>query len=292
MGNERNLLMKKTAYRFNTKAAALIMSSAMLISLTACTQPVYRLDPATTTTMQTNSSTAVSESNKDQDSGNENVYAYSALLAALENEEVSISKYTNMTMGHPDSDWLYPSENIPCALADVTGDGLEELIILVEGPSLSANLKVYMYDAAKQDTTVILTVEGLNMQANSGRGVVIGVSGEGKLIVIDSPRSHDEYTSCSVYSFNGTELIPELTAMDVVSYTDEPSSNYHTYKVNDNDVGEAEYTKTRDQIVSSISALYQYAFVCGDEFKTKVSSMTSSAMSYDAMHEYLRGKVN
>ena len=67
--------MKKTAYRFNTKAAALFMSSAMLISLTACTQPVYRLDPATTTTMQTNSSTAVSESNKDQDSGNENVYA-------------------------------------------------------------------------------------------------------------------------------------------------------------------------------------------------------------------------
>ena len=137
------------------------MTSAMLISLTACKQPVYRLDPATTTTMQTSGSTAASAS--DQGSNSENVYAYSALLAALENEEVSISKYTNMTMGHPDSDWLYPSENIPCALADVTGDGLEELIILVEGPSLSANLKVYMYDAAKQDTTVILTVEGVSI---------------------------------------------------------------------------------------------------------------------------------
>ena len=283
--------MKKTAYRFNIKAAALLMSSAMFISLTACTQPVYRLDPATTTTTQpTSTSSKASESN--QDSGYENVYAYSALLAALENEEVSISKYTNMTMGHPDSDWLYPSENIPCALADVTGDGLEELIILVEGPNLSADLKVYMYDEAKQDTTVILTVEGLNMQANSGRGVVIGVSGEGKLIVIDSPRTHDEYTSCSLYTFNGTELEPELTAMDLISYTGEPSGNYHTYKVNDNDVGEEEYKSTRDRIVGSMSALYQYAFVCGDEFKTKVSSLTSSAMSYDAMHEYLRGKIN
>lgn len=282
--------MKKTAYRFNSKAAALLMTSAMLISLTACKQPVYRLDPATTTTMQTIGSTAASAS--DQGSNSEKVYAYSALLAALENEEVSISKYTNMTMGHPDSDWLYPSENIPCALADVTGDGLEELIILEEGPELSANLKVFMYDAAKQDTSVILTVEGLNMQANSGRGVVIGVSGEGQLIVIDSPRSHDEYTSCSLYTFNGTELEPELTAMDLVSYSDDPASNHHTYKVNDNGVTEEEYKTTRDQIVNSMSALYQYAFVCGDEFKTKVSSMTSSAMSYNAMHEYLRGKVN
>lgn len=282
--------MKKTAYRFNSKAAALLMTSAMLLSLTACKQPVYRLDPATTTTMQTNGSTAASGAA--QESVNENVYAYSALLAALENEEIAISKYTSMTLGHADSDWLFPTENIPCALADVTGDGLEELIILEEGQNLGANLKVFMYDAAKQDTSVILTVEGLNMQAESGRGVVIAVSGEGKLIVIDSPRSHDEYTSCSLYSFNGTELEPELTAMDLISYTDDPSSNYHTYKVNDNDVGEEAYKTTRDQIVGSMSALYQYAFVCGDEFKTKVSSMTSSAMSYDAMHEYLRGKVN
>lgn len=282
--------MKKTAYRFNSKAAALLMTSAMLLSLTACKQPVYRLDPATTTTMQTNGSTAASGAA--QESVNENVYAYSALLAALENEEIAISKYTSMTLGHADSDWLFPTENIPCALADVTGDGLEELIILEEGQNLGANLKVFMYDAAKQDTSVILTVEGLNMQAESGRGVIIAVSGEGKLIVIDSPRSHDEYTSCSLYSFNGTELEPELTAMDLISYTDDPSSNYHTYKVNDNDVGEEAYKTTRDQIVGSMSALYQYAFVCGDEFKTKVSSMTSSAMSYDAMHEYLRGKVN
>ena len=290
-GDERNNTMKKTAYGFNSKAAALLMSSAMLISLTACTQPVYRLDPATTTATQPTGGSAVT-SVSGNDSENRKVYAYSSLLACLENVELKAEKYDWMIIGHEDSNWLFPTENTPCALADLTGDGIEELIVMEGQNNLSAVLEVYSYNESEKDSKVILTVDSLNMQAEAARGVVVGTTSDGKLVIIDCPRNQDEYITYIVYSFNGKELVPSESAVYFVSYTDDASNSYKNYKVNDNGVSEQDFNAKAKEIISSIDCLYQYAFVCGDSLKTKVSSLDSKAMSYQAMHEYLKGKIN
>ena len=182
--------------------------------------------------------------------------------------------------------------SIPCALADLTGDGIEELIVMEGQDNLSAVLEVYSYDESEKDSKVILTVDSLNMQAEAARGVVVGTTSDGKLVIIDCPRNQDEYITYIVYSFNGKELVPSESAVYFVSYTDDNSNSYKNYKVNDNGVSEQDYNAKAEEIINSIGCLYQYAFVFGDSLKTKVSSLNSNAMSYQAMHEYLKGKIN
>lgn len=276
----------------NKKIGAALMSSAMLLSFTACAlkQPVYTA--ASTNADNTVSTAATSAGTSASEAGMNKVYAYSSLLACLENVELKVEKYDWMTIGHEDSNWLFPSENIPCALADLTGDGIEELIVMEGQDNLSAVLEVYSYDESEKDSKVILTVDSLNMQAEAARGVVVGTTSDGKLVIIDCPRNQDEYITYIVYSFNGTELVPSESAVYFVSYTDDNSNSYKNYKVNDNGVSEQDYNAKAEEIINSIGCLYQYAFVFGDSLKTKVSSLNSNAMSYQAMHEYLKGKIN
>jgi hypothetical protein len=200
-------------------------------------------------------------------------------------------KYDWMIIGHEDSNWLFPTENTPCALADLTGDGIEELIVMEGQDNLSAVLEVYSYNESEKDSKVILTVDSLNMQAEAARGVVVGTTADGKLVIIDCPRNKDEYMTYTVYSFDGKELVPVESAVYFVSYTDDASNSYKNYKVNDNGVSEQDFNAKAEEIINSIDSLYQYAFVCGDSLKTKVSSLDSKAMSYQAMHEYLKEKV-
>ena len=276
----------------NKKIGAALMSSAMLLSFTACAlkQPVYTA--ASTNADNTVSTSATSAGTSASEAGMNKVYAYSSLLACLENVELKVEKYDWMTIGHEDSNWLFPSENIPCALADLTGDGIEELIVMEGQNNLSAVLEVYSYDESEKDSKVILTVDSLNMQAEAARGVVVGTTSDGKLVIIDCPRNQDEYITYTVYSFNGKELVPSESAVYFVSYTDDYSNSYKNYKVNDNGVSEQDYNAKAEEIISSIGCLYQYAFVFGDSLKTKVSSLNSNAKSYQAMHEYLKGKIN
>lgn len=276
----------------NKKIGAALMSSAMLLSFTACAlkQPVYTA--ASTNADNTVSTSATSAGTSASEAGMNKVYAYSSLLACLENVELKVEKYDWMTIGHEDSNWLFPSENIPCALADLTGDGIEELIVMEGQDNLSAVLEVYSYDESEKDSKVILTVDSLNMQAEAARGVVVGTTSDGKLVIIDCPRNQDEYITYTVYSFNGKELVPSESAVYFVSYTDDNSNSYKNYKVNDNGVSEQDYNAKAEEIINSIGCLYQYAFVFGDSLKTKVSSLNSNAMSYQAMHEYLKGKIN
>ena len=276
----------------NIKIGAAVMSSAMLLSFTACAlkQPVYTA--ASTNGDNTANTSVTSAGTSASESGMDKVYAYSSLLACLENLEIQVEKYNWMNVGHEDSNWAFPTDNIPCALVDLTGDGVEELIVMEGQSDLSATLEVYSYDANAKDSSVILKVEALNMQAETARGVVVGVNKEGNLIIIDCPRNENEYMTCIVYKYDGKELVPVESAAFFLSYTDDAANSYKNYKINDESVTEQEYKAKADGIINSIDQLLQYAFVCGDQLKTKVSSLNSNAMSYEAMHEYLKGKIN
>ena len=288
--------MKKTTYKLHHKIGAAVLSSAMITALTACSQPVYKLDnqtsgSATTTMLQTSETPAGSEQTKLAPVQTD-PEAYNALLVALESVELAVTQVTWMNTGHDDSNWLFPKDNITCALADVTGDGIEELLVLEGNNQMTSTLQVFSYNKSTTETSVILTAEGLNCQGGAARGVVIGITKEGKLIVIDCPRDNSEYCMCIVYAYDGKELVPETSIVDIVSVVDGVDDSTHTHKINDNNVSEKEYNQALENAVNSMERLLQYAFVCGDQFKNKVATMTSEAMNFDEMHDYLRSKIN
>ena len=122
--------MNKTTY----KIIAAALSSAMLFSLTACKQPVYRLEnPTSASTPAIGIPSGETSSSSEQTKsvpGKADPDVYNALLVALESVEMSVTKVTWMNTGHDDSNWLFPKDNLTCALADVTGDGIDELLVL------------------------------------------------------------------------------------------------------------------------------------------------------------------
>ena len=213
------------------------------------------------------------------------------MLVALESVEMSVTKVTWMNTGHDDSNWLFPKDNLTCALADVTGDGIDELLVLEGNDQMMSKLQVFSYDASTGETLTLLSVDGLNCQGSDARGVVIGITNEGKLLVIDCPRDEKGYCSCIVYAYNGKELMVETSIVDVISVVDSNSDMTHTYKINDNNVSEEEYNTALEKTVNSMNRLLQYAFVCGDQFKNKVASMTSEAKNFDDMHDYLKSFI-
>ena len=76
----------------NKKIGAALMSSAMLLSFTACAlkQPVYTA--ASTNADNTVSTSATSAGTSASEAGMNKVYAYSSLLACLENVELKVEK--------------------------------------------------------------------------------------------------------------------------------------------------------------------------------------------------------
>lgn len=281
-------IMKKATY----KLIAAALSSAMILSLTACKQPVYRLDNQTTgsiaATGSQSSETPSSSEQKSSVPAKASPEVYNALLVALESVELAVTKVTWMNTGHDDSNWLFPKDNLTCALADVTGDGVDELLVLEGDDRMTSRLQVFSYDASTTETLLLLTVEDLNCQGSGARGVVIGITNEGKLLVIDCPRDDKEYCSCIVYAYDGKSLAVETSIVDIVSVVDNYADMTHTHKINDNNVSEEEYNAALEKTVNSMDRLLQYAFVCGDVFKNKVGAMTSEAKNFDEMHDYLR----
>ena len=291
--------MRKLTYRYTSKAGAAALSAVMLLSMTACNDA----NKKTGSTTEAQGTSVSGEANinitepaensvqSDNTSGDPlsdtQKKAYKAYLDTLEGLEDTISVYTWMNIGGGDSNWLYPQENIPCALYDLTGDGIEEMIVMEGQKNLSANLEVYSYDQSTEETSVILFVGYLNPQIEIGRGVTVAATNDGRLLISDNPRDDSEYNSCITYAYNGFELLPDQSAMDLVSYTEDMSQKYHEYKINDGSVSESDYTEKMNKMIDSIDVLMQYGFVIGDKMQSKIEGMTSIAMSYDQLHEYL-----
>lgn len=311
MGMKGNKNMKKNNYPNITKAGAAIVSSALLLSMTACSStqdaPQSSSEETTTEASASNSVIHVDTQNGDDhvvidSEGPEPVVepsvasmntsaVYGAYLTVLESLKGPIELYNWMDLGWDDSNWLFPATNIPCALADVTGDGIEELIVMEDKGDVSAMLQVFTYDESIGSAVNILTVDYLNPQLNDCRGVAVAVSNKGKLIIIDTPRDENEYETYTVYSFDGSELIPEYSVTDIVCTDNEGAEFYHKYRVNDEGVTEDEYISAKESVIDSIGTVLQYAMVFDEMTQKKITGMYSIALSYDDMHDHLSGLV-
>ena len=307
MGMKGNKNMKKNNYPNITKAGAALISSALLISMTACGSASKDTATSSSSETTTGESTANSVIHVDTQSGDVNGpegpepeiepsvdsmnsnAVYSSYLTVLESLKGPIELYNWMDLGWDDSNWLFPVTNIPCALADVTGDGIEELIVMEGKEDVSAVLEVYTYDKSTGTAENILTVDYLNPQLNNCRGVAVAVSNKGNLIIIDTPREDNEYETFIVYSYNGSGLIPDYSVTDIVSSDNEGTEFYHKYRINDEGVTEDEYNAAKSSVIDSIDTVLQYAMVFDEMTREKITGMYSIALSYDDMHDQLSG---
>ena len=300
-GSKGSNSMKKMIHRYENKFAAAALASVMLAAMTSCAKEETKTTSMTATTASdttgavttvlTDDTSEVTYSDEAAASHQIAKNAYGSYITILESLKAQIMTYSWMDIGWDDSNWLFPSENIPSAFADLTGDGIEEMIVMKGEPDLSATLEVYSYEKSTEKTSVILTVEQLNNQTGSGRGVVVALSDNGRLIIADCPRTNDEYSMCLVYSYNGTELIPDLSITDVVTSNDDYTEFTHSPKIDDNGVTMGEYMKKKTDLINSIETLLQYAYVCDEDYHAKLSGMTSEAMSYNEAYKYLLDKV-
>ena len=311
MGMKGNKNMKKNNYPNITKAGAAIVSSALLLSMTACssTQDSSQSSSEETTTEASTSNSVI---HVDTQNGDDHVVpepegpepvvepsmasmnssaVYSSYLTVLESLKGPIELYNWMDLGWDDSNWIFPVTNIPCALADVTGDGIEELIVMEGNNDVSAVLEVYTYDNSTGSAINILTVDYLNPQLNDCRGVAVAVSTKGNLIIIDTPRDENEYETFIVYSYNGSELLPDYSVTDIVASDNEGTEFYHKYRVNDEGVTEDEYNAAKSSVIDSIDTVLQYAMVFDEMTQKKITGMYSIALSYDDMHDHLSGLI-
>lgn len=213
--------------------------------------------------------------------------AYEAFLDVLETLEIYIRAYKWMNQGRDDSGWLFPVENIPCAIADVTGDGLEELIVMKAPDNNSATLEVYTYNESTGKAENILTVDDLNAVAGGGCGDLIAVTDEGKLLVYGIWRDESTFEEFSVYSFDGNKLSAELDLSCHNYPNDDYTAFINTCKLNDVEITKEEFVSKKEECIRSINVLLQYAFLFDDEIKAKVAGMPSDAMTYMDMHTIL-----
>lgn len=199
--------------------------------------------------------------------------------------------------------------HMDCAFADVTGDGVEDLIITTVGEyNGCSNILVFSYNQSSGVTNQILTVEGFNWEGGAGTTGMIAVSDEGDLITCEEGGGSGtyDYYRYKVYSFDGYSLALQETlyyelydaAFD--SADPEPDLEY-IYMVNDGYSTEAQFNYHESAIINSMSVLLQYLDPAisnvyppyfHDLLFSRISSMTSVAMTYDDMHAYLTEIIN
>ena len=215
------------------------------------------------------------------------VAAYGSYLSILESLEYDIITYES----------YMESMLTTCAMYDVTGDGVEDLIILKQDDPESvgyhaARLVVYSYNSNLASASVVLEIGNYSSQGGGGSDSFIAVSNSGKLIVCDCPSGGFLEENMTVYSFDGTQLVTELS----LRYSEDLSGEYSDPQiyVNDNQVSRDSFNSNEAEIINSIAVMthtngsfWSPNYEEYDDSHEIVSSYQCVGMSYDDMHALL-----
>ena len=190
-----------------------------------------------------------------------------------------------------------------CALTDLTGDGIEELIVLEGhdeyGSYYRAIPKVYSYNTSTNAVFTLLEIDGgfaAPLLVNGGGGcyLCMAVSNDGRLIVYDDWADEHDFCRYSVYCFEGDtmQLESTITRIEGPDYDNHPDNPYDYYACvctrDNSDITESEFSSNETGILSSIDYLLQSSLsVHRDQMQDVMSSTGSIAMTYDQMHALL-----
>lgn len=214
--------------------------------------------------------------------------AYSSFLTVLEESETSINDY--MT-------WAY-SDSAPCALYDVTGDGLEELFLVSTPPGmLDGRLIVYTYNEIDDESDVILNA---SIYTGGLGGTMLNVfsSDDGDITVFSlSSEEGGYFSNYSRYCYNGTEYTAEyeMTESIVNSFSSDGLTVLDpVYTVNGTEVNETEFRSSESGMLDSVGTLLisidssdDRWFLDTDPIDSAVSNYEPISEPYEDMHALL-----
>ena len=180
-------------------------------------------------------------------------------------------------------------DSYDCALADVTGDGIEDLVITTVGSYPAyGTIDVYSYTVSTNSANNILRLEDIYPTGQMG-DVFVAVSDDGQLVVYhDGVGSQAENYYYDIYEYDGNSLNTVNTIkFDTSGYTQS------TYTINNEAVTQDVFNSNLTDMIDSIDKLLQHTPENGDfsgwfePAYDVISSMDSIAMTYDNMHSYL-----
>ena len=217
--------------------------------------------------------------------------AYADYLTIIEDNEDAIRAYNWMATVAPGSGVMAPSEEVPLALYDVTGDGLEELFLMKTETTYNADLEVYSYDPASGTSNLILSLEGFDVLAGGGGRYAIAPMDPGFLFVFRGEGDEEWTDSYSVYQFNGSEMYLSGNITKVSHPNDDYTEYVSDYSMNDAAIDEDDFEEAKAEVYEYIEALLQYNYLSQPDMVDVLSDVDTYAMSYDDMHDLLSGAL-
>ena len=222
--------------------------------------------------------------------------AYSNYLNILDESEDQIEEY-----------WCYNPEYVElrsCALADVTGDGVDELFIVRQETNVFGGcLEVYSYDPSIGSSEVILNT-GV-YQGGMGNDLFVFLSEDEDVIVATfTALDGGYYGDYSVWSYDGEMYVNtlEISRWEEFSYdsvNEEWTEVGPFFTVNGADATEADYQSNESEILTNPCVLLQTVDGCwegwwldNNQLHQVASTMDSIAVTYDDMFEFLSSFVD
>lgn len=217
--------------------------------------------------------------------------AYTGYLELIEENEDEIRAYNWMSTMSAGRGVMAPTEEVPLALYDVTGDGLEELFMMKADNNMYATLYVYTYDVPSQSCYNILTLEYFDVLAGGGGRYAIAPLDPGFLFVYTSSGDEEWTERYTVYQYNGAVLFQAGVIQEYSYPTDDYSDTIYEYTMNEEAITEDDFDSARDEVYDYIEGVLQYNYISDSDMVTVLSGVDSYAMSYDDMHDYLSSLI-
>ena len=216
---------------------------------------------------------------------------YASYLEILEANEDEIRAYDWMGMetATPDPERLIAYSDTPCALIDLTGDGIEELLIMSTTTGYNADLHVYTYNSDTGNCESIMDLTGFDVLAGGGGRFLIAQLTDGYLLVYKGEGDEDWTDVYAVFGFLDTSSYLG-GRLERDTHLDDGQYEYvYEYILNEETIDEDTFEESKSTMIDYIGTVIMYNYISDPDMVSALSDMTPIAMSYDDMHSYLEG---
>ena len=220
---------------------------------------------------------------------------YESYLEILEDNESEIEAYNWMRYENavePDDHLIAPG-NVPCALYDITGDGIEELLIMKTDNGYAATLEIYTYDSSSSSAVQIYSEEGFDVMAGGGGEYLIGTLEDNFLFIFRGEGDEEWTDDYSVYGYLPATHEYTLTGhLKMHSDLDDAGMDYvYDYELNGEVIDADAFEEAKAAVCAYFDTIIFYNYIFDSDMINGVSGKTPIGMSYDDMHDYLESLI-
>lgn len=217
-------------------------------------------------------------------------------LSVLDLSASDISAYNWMTVGNTlaqEYGFIAPDNSIPCAFTDVTGDGLEELIIMTAVNDMMAGVEVYSFDPSEGYSRIILSLQGVDVQAGNGGTYMFGTLDNGSFFVYLSSGNDEWYDDYSVFDYNADSgMMEQVGRLSMHEYpVNEGADTMRDYTVNGELISEDDFNSCRIMLLGHLTQILQYNVVADAQMIDAFNRVPCIAVPYENVREIIQNSI-